>query len=81
MNRYYFNLEGDDTTALDLIGRELPHDEAAKSEAARYASEFDNAEEMNGMLAYDWIEVLDQSQRPVARFPLAHVNDEPSRTG
>jgi hypothetical protein len=31
------------------------------------------------MLAYTWIEVTDQSQRAVARLPLGHVNDEPSR--
>jgi hypothetical protein len=79
MSRYYFNLEGDGSSALDLVGRDLDSDEAAKAEAARFASDFESPEELAGMLAYNWIEVTDQSQRPVARLPLSHVNDEPSR--
>lgn len=79
MTRYYFNLEGEGSSALDLVGRDLADDEAAKSEAARFASQFDSPDELAGMLAYHWIEVTDQSQRAVARLPLGHANDEPSR--
>ena len=81
MTRYYFNLQGDHATALDLVGRDLESVEAAKTEAVRVAGEFDTAEEISGLLAYDWIEVLDDSHRPVARLPLAHTMDEPSRRG
>ena len=80
MTRYFFNLQGDQTSTLDLVGRDLPSDEAAKSEAARYAAQFETADEIRGLLAYEWIEVLDHSQRPVARLPLGHANDEPSRS-
>lgn len=79
MTRYFFNLQGDHASALDLVGRDLAGDEAAKSEAARFAAQFETADEIEGLLAYDWIEVLDQGQRPVARLPLGHANDEPSR--
>ena len=80
MARYFFNLQGGETSALDLVGRDLSGDEAAKTEAVRYAAEFDSPEEIGGMLAYDWIEVLDASQRPVVRLPLGHANEEPSRS-
>ena len=80
MTRYFFNLQGNDASTLDLVGRDLAGIEAAKSEAARYAAQFETADEIGGLLAYDWIEVLDQSQRPVARLPLGHANDEPSRS-
>lgn len=79
MTRYFFNLQGDQSSALDLVGRVLAGDAAARSEAARYASQFETADEIDGLLAYDWIEVLDHSQRPVARLPLGHSNEEPNR--
>ena len=81
MTRYFFNLQGEGSSALDLVGRDLAGDEAAKLEAVRFAAEFETADEIGGMLAYDWIEVLDNSQRPVARLPLGHANDEPDRSG
>jgi hypothetical protein len=79
MSRYYFNLEGDGSSAVDLVGRDLASDEAAKTEAVRFASQFDSPDELAGMLAYQWIEVIDHSQRAVARLPLGHANDEPTR--
>lgn len=79
MTRYFFNLQGDNASTLDLVGRDLSGDEAAKSEAARYVAQFETPDEMAGLLAYDWIEILDHSQRPVARLPLGHANDEPDR--
>ena len=81
MGRYFFNLQGDDASALDLVGRDLDGDEAAKSEAVRFAAQFETADEIEGLLAFNWIEVLDYSQRPVARLPLGHANDEPDRSG
>ena len=80
MTRYFFNLQGDGASALDLVGRDLSGDEAAKSEAARFAAQFETPQEIEGLLAYDWIEVLDNSQRPVARLPIGHSNDEPDRS-
>lgn len=80
MTRYFFNLQGEGSSALDLVGRDLMSDEAAKTEAARYAAQFETADEIGGLLAYDWIEVLDAGQRPVARLPLGHANDEPDRS-
>ena len=80
MTRYYFNLQGNDASALDLVGRDLADDEAAKTEAARYAAQFETPAEIEGLLAYDWIEVLDYGQRPVVRLPIGHSNDEPDRS-
>ena len=81
MTRYFFNLQGEHASTLDLVGRDLSGDEAAKLEAGRFAAQFETAEEIGGMLAYDWIEILDQGQRPVARLPLGHANDGPNRSG
>lgn len=79
MTRYFFNLEGDQNSALDLVGRDLADDEAAKAEAVRFAAQFATPDEIGGLLAYAWIEVLDTSQRPVIRLPIHHANDEPDR--
>lgn len=79
MSRYFFNLEGDRNSALDLVGRDLIDDQAAKSEAARFAADFGTTDGIGGPLGYHWIEVLDSSQRPVLRVPIGHANDEPNR--
>lgn len=79
MSRYFFNLQGGQNSALDLVGRDLADDEAAKSEAARFASDYGSADGIGGLLAYDWIEILDNSQRPIARLPIGHANEEPNR--
>ena len=34
LTRYFFNFDNDSAAVADLVGRELPDDEAAKQEAA-----------------------------------------------
>lgn len=80
MSRYFFHLQGMDHVEHDLVGRDLADAQSVKDEAARIAAQFDTAEKIGGMLDYQWIEVLDDAQRPVMRLPLSHVTDEPSRS-
>ena len=80
MPRYFFHFEGEKSATADLIGRDLPDDEAAKSEAARLAADVGIDDAIEGDLPIlEWVEVVDESQRPVARLPVAAAIREPNR--
>ena|SRR6478735_5100179 len=79
--RYFFNFVDNDGAAPDLVGRYLPDDEAAKSEARKLAAELGTDHAIRGSPpTYAWIEVIDEAQRPVARLPVARAIKEPNRT-
>jgi hypothetical protein len=80
MPRYFFNFDDRATGSADLIGRNLPDDEAAKSEARKLAADLgiDQAREGRSP-TFRWIEVIDEAQRPVARLPVADTLREPNR--
>lgn len=81
MPRYFFNFDNDSAAVADLVGRELPDDEAAKQEAARLAADLGVLHAINGEHpAYDWIEVLDETHRTVVRLPVSAALKEPNRT-
>ncbi len=70
MPRYFFNFLGDTSAGADFIGRALPNDEAAKSEGAKLAADVGVSGAVVGQLpTYEWLEVLDEAQRPVATPP------------
>jgi hypothetical protein len=78
--RYFFNFEGDGTSAPDLIGQELVDDEAAKAEAERLAADVRISPTVEGgQPAFEWVEVIDEYQRAVARLPVLRVAREPNR--
>jgi hypothetical protein len=81
VTRYFFNFQNDDGSgAADLIGRDLPDEEAAKAVAAKLAADLGMADALEGELpAFLWIEVVDEEQRPVARLPVADTIREPNR--
>jgi hypothetical protein len=80
MPRYFFNFENDCSAAADLVGRDLSDDDAAKKEAAKLAADAGFTEAVEGQLpTFKWVEVLDESQRPVARLPVADSIREPNR--
>lgn len=80
MPRYFFNFEDEHSGSADLVGRDLPDDEAAKLEGARLAAEVGIDDAVDGELpAYAWIEVIDEEQRPVVRLPVAETIKEPNR--
>lgn len=79
MPRYFFNFEGDEVAA-DLIGRELRDDQAAKVEAAKLAADIGVSDAIDGEWPrFDWVEVMDEEQRAVARLPVANAIREPNR--
>lgn len=81
MSRYFFNFEGEDTAAPDLVGRDLTDDEAAKAEGAKLAADIGLPNALEGELpAFEWIEITDEEQRTVARLPVARSTREPNRT-
>lgn len=81
MPRYFFNFESDSSAAADLVGRSFPDDEAAKHEGAKLAADVGTSEAIEGECpAYQWLEVLDETQRPVARVPVAAAIREPNRS-
>lgn len=80
MPRYFFNFESDSSTGADLVGRDLPDDEAAKAEGAKLAADLAIDDAIEGELpAFEWLEVLDEGQRPVARLRVAETIREPNR--
>ncbi len=80
MPRYFFNFEGSGKTAPDLVGQELIDDEAAKAEAERLAADVRLQPTVEGgQPAFDWVEVLDEYERAVARLPLTSVARDPNR--
>ena len=79
--RYYFNFESDFATAADMVGRNFPEHEAAKREGAKLAADVGTTGAVDGQLpAFDWLEVLDEMQRPVTRLPVAAAIREPNRS-
>ncbi|GAA3890073.1 hypothetical protein GCM10022276_06380 [Sphingomonas limnosediminicola] len=80
MARYFFNFVDNNGAAADLVGRDLPDDEVAKSEARKLAADLGTDHAIRGSIpAEAWIEVIDQAQRPVARLPVARAIKEPNR--
>jgi hypothetical protein len=80
MPRYFFNLENASSSLIDIIGRVLPDEIAAREEAAKVAADMATIDAIEGRPpTYQWIEVIDEQQRPVARLPVAQVIREPNR--
>lgn len=81
MRRYFFNFESDHSSVADLVGRCLPDDAAARSEAAKVAADLATDHALEGRSPpYRWIEVIDDRRRPVVRLPIADVIREPNRS-
>jgi hypothetical protein len=79
--RYFFNFDTGHQGSVDLVGRDLPDDEAAKSEAAKLAAGLSIDQALEGELPrFEWIEVRDEAERAVARLPVATSLKEPNRT-
>jgi hypothetical protein len=79
--RYFFNFESGPAAGADLIGRDLADDAAATAEAAKLAAELGMDDAIEGERpAFQWIEVLDEEHRPVARLPVAEALKGPNRT-
>jgi hypothetical protein len=80
MPRYFFNFESANSSVADLIGRDLPHEIAARSEAAKVAAELATNDAVEGRPpSFEWIEVVDESHRPILRLPIADAIREPNR--
>ena len=80
MPRYFFHFENEDSATLDLVGQDLPNDEAAKAEGAKLAADVGLNNAIEGEYpTYTWVEVLDENERPVARLPVAEAVQEPNR--
>lgn len=69
MDLYFFNLQGEKSIAMDLVGRRLRSQSSARSHAADFASGAARVEEEGGP-AFRWVEVLDQGHRPLFRLPI-----------
>lgn len=81
MPRYFFSFDDGWVGTPDLVGRDLPNDEAAKAEAARLAAEVGIDRAIEGQLPpYEWIEVTDEVQRAVARLPVVQCVRGPNRS-
>jgi hypothetical protein len=64
-----------------LVGKELPGPEEAKAEAAKLVAGLGLSSTIQGEPArFEWLEVVDEDERPVVRLPLAHVIPDPNRT-
>ncbi len=80
MPRYFFNFENAKSSVTDFIGRDLPDELAARSEAAKLAADLAMDHAIEGRWpTYQWIEVVDEGQRPIARLPIIDVIREPNR--
>lgn len=81
MPRYFFNFENAGATSVDLVGRELLDDVSARAEAAKIAADLATNDAIEGRVpTYQWIEVIDEHQRPIIRLPVADVIREPNRS-
>jgi hypothetical protein len=77
---YFFNLESPNATVADLVGRDLPDLNAARAEGIKLAAEVATSDAVEGRWpTFEWVEVVDESQRPIARVPLSHAIREPNR--
>ena len=80
MPRYFFNFANDDGSVSDLVGRDLPNGTAARYEAQKLAADLATNAAIEGRLpTFEWIEVTDDSDRPIARLPVADAVHEPNR--
>jgi hypothetical protein len=81
MPRYFFNFESDGSGTADLVGRDLPDDEVAKTEAAKLGADIGMSGALEGKWpTYEWVEVVDQEERAVARIPVANAIRAPNRS-
>lgn len=81
MPRYFFNVHGETFATPDLVGRKLPDDEAARTEAKSVAHDLAKAELSSALLPGNpWVEVVDDDQRPVAVIPATQTAADPNRT-
>ena len=80
MPRYFFNFEKADSLVADLVGRELDDGTTAIFEAKKLAADLATNAAVEGRLpTFEWIEVVDDCDRAVARLPIADVVHEPNR--
>jgi hypothetical protein len=81
MPRFFFNFGSNRSIAPDLVGQELPDAEAANAEAAQLAADIGFTSSLEGEPShYEWLEVLDEDERPVARLPVSRAVREPNRS-
>jgi hypothetical protein len=79
--RYFFNFENEQSITADLVGRNLPDDRAARDEAVKIAAELGTVGLLEGRPpAYEWVEAVDEEQRPVVRLPVLDTGHEPDRS-
>ena len=80
MSRYFFNFQSAQKSVADLVGRDLTNDKAAKSEAIKLAADLATNAAVEGQPPpFQWIEVIDECDRPVARLPIGDIIKEPNR--
>ena len=80
MPRYFFNFSDKSKSVPDFVGTTLPDDQAAKAEAKRLAAQLASDQAVDGKLpAYEWVDVVDEADRPVVRLPVALAVKEPNR--
>ena len=71
MPRYYFNVLCEASETIDVVGRPCADDLGALDLALRTASEVVQRRlPGEGFTAEGWVEVEDESHRPVLRLPL-----------
>jgi len=80
MPRYFFHFENDQRKLEDLIGTDLANDEAAKTQALKLAADLAVEDAVKGNPPrFDWLEVVDEDNCIVARFPIVRAIREPNR--
>jgi hypothetical protein len=80
MRRYFFHFENDDRRLEDLVGTDLPNDQAAKAQGLKLAGDLAVEDAVNGRPPrFDWLEVVDEDNCIVARLPVADAIREPNR--
>ena len=80
MPRYFFNFVSANASVADLIGRDLPDHIEARSVAAKLAADLATDHAVEGRPPkFEWIEVIDEHERPVVRLPVGDVIREPNR--
>jgi len=80
MPRYFFNVHGETSVVADLVGRDLPDDQAARAVGTQLAKEVVVDEVLGGRWwGKVWVELIDQSQRPFFMMPVTEMPSEPTR--
>jgi hypothetical protein len=80
MPRYFFHFENDQRKLEDLIGTDLPNDQAAKAQGLKLAADLAVEDAIKGdPPRFDWLEVVDEDNCIVARLPIAGAIREPNR--